>query len=146
MDAGSQSKIDALEWAFEMQCGSSYGEEVDCYISKKTGEIVHDSEAITGEPCPVQNIGNDPSYCHLPDKFDLDLGQHLVWNFVDEKIPALEPKIREIFSRRGAYRRWKGFLDKHDLLDQWYSFENKATRTALLQWSAENGVPMEDQN
>jgi len=52
----------------------------------------------------------------------------LVWRFVGEEIPGLEPKIREIFSRRGAYRRWKNFLEGNDLLDKWHTFENEATR------------------
>lgn len=71
-------------------------------------------------------------YLHLPDKFDLDLGQRLVWRFVEIEIPGLEQKVRETFSRRGAYRRWKDFLDRNGLLDKWHTLENESTRAALV--------------
>jgi hypothetical protein len=124
MDSQSQSKIEALEWAFEMQSGTEYGLEVHCYISKLTGDIVNDDEEMSGVPCSVEDIEGDADYLRLPDKFDLDLGQCLVWRFVEIKIPGLEQKVREIFSRRGAYRRWKDFLDRNYLLDKCHTIES----------------------
>lgn len=143
MNLPERSKLDELEFAFDMQCGSAFGEETHCYISKVTGDIVHDAEALSGEPCPVEDIDEHPDYVHLPDKYDLDLGQRLVWRFVDIEIPGLEQKVREIFSRRGAYRRWKDFLDQNYLLDKWHTFENESTREALLDWCKSEGVPIE---
>jgi len=49
-----------------------------------------------------------------------------------------------MFSRRGAYRRWKDFLDANGLLEKWYTFENEATEQALKTWCQENGIPIED--
>ena len=144
MSTPQKSKIDELELAFDMQSGSEFGEEIHCYISKLTGDIVHDAEAISGAPCPVEDIEDNPDYLHLPDKYDLDLGNRLVWRFVDIEIPGLEPKIRDIFSRKGAYRRWKDFLDDNDLLDKWHTFENESTREALLDWCKAHKVPIED--
>ena len=142
-DLPKQSKLDELEWAFDMQSGSEHGEEIHCYISKKTGDIVHDDEVLSDVPCPVEDIEGDPDYLHLPDKFDLHLGQRLVWRFVSFEIPGLAPKVREIFSRRGAYRRWKDFLDRNDLLDKWHQFENDSTRAALLDWCQSHEIPIE---
>ena len=144
MSTPQPSKLDELELAFEMQSCSEFGQEVHCYVSKKTGDTVHDDEELSGEPCPVEDIDCHPDYVHLPDKYDLDLGQRLVWRFVGIEIPGLEPKVRDIFSRRGAYRRWKDFLDYNDLLDKWYTFENESTREALLDWCKANEVPIED--
>ncbi len=127
-----------------MQCGSEYGQEIHCYISKLTGDIVHDNEELSGEPCPVEDIEGDPDYLHLPDKFDLHLGQRMVWRFVDFEIPDLEPKVREIFTRKGAYRRWKDFLDRNDLLDKWHQFENDSTRAALLDWCQSHEIPVKE--
>lgn len=144
MDLPKQPKLDELELAFDMQSGSEFGEEIHCYISKKTGDIVHDDEVLSDVPCPVEDIEFDPDYLHLPDKYDLDLGNRLVWRFVDIEIPGLEQKVREIFSRKGAYRRWKDFLDYNDLLDKWYTFENESTREALLDWCKSNKIPMDE--
>ena len=129
---------------FRNATGPRLWRRTHCYISKLTGEIVHDAEAVTGEHCPVEDIDCDDNYLHLPDNFDLDLGQRLVWRFVGIEIPGLEPKVREIFSRRGAYRRWKDFLENNGLLDKWYTFENESTREALVDWCKAHGVPIDE--
>jgi hypothetical protein len=144
MSTPQKSKLDELEWAYELQPDPNFGEEMHTYISKLTGELVHDAEAVTGEPCPVEDIEFDDNYLHLPDKFDLDLGQRLVWRFVEIEIPGLEQKVREIFSRKGAYRRWKDFLDRNDLLDKWHTFENASTREALADWCKANEIPIDE--
>lgn len=133
------SKFSELEMAFDF---CSFSEDCCTYVSKQNGAIVYDGEMITGEPFPVEDIEFNDDYLALPDKHDLDLGTRLVWRFVRQEIPGLEPKVREIFSRRGAYRRWKDFLDANDLLDKWYTFENAATKQALLDWCEANGVPI----
>lgn len=133
------SKLDDLEMAFAF---SDTVEDCPTYISKLDGSLVHDAEPITGEPCPVEDIEYNDDYLALPDKYELDLGTRLVWRFVDREIPGLEPKVREIFARKGAYRRWKDFLDRNDLLDQWHQFEDAATREALLDWCRANEVPI----
>ena len=143
MSTPQKSKLDELEWAFDLQPDPDFSEGTHCYISKLTGEIVNDDEGLSGEPCPVEDIDCDPDYIHLPDKFDLDLGQRLVWRFVGIEIPGLEPKVRDIFSRRGAYRRWKDFLENNGLLDKWYTFENESTREALVDWCKAHGVPLD---
>ena len=134
-------KLEELALALEMNSGT---EDMSVYVCKATGEIVLDAEAISGEPCPVEAIEWDDRYVCLPDKRELDLGTRLVWRFVERQIPGLEPKVRQIFSRRGAYRRWKDFLAQNELLDTWYAFQEEAQREALLQWCSRCGVRIED--
>ncbi|CAA6677049.1 MULTISPECIES: UPF0158 family protein [unclassified Lentimonas] len=144
MSTPQKTKIDELEWAFDLQPDPDFCDDTHCYISKVTGELVYSAEAATGQPCPVEDIEEHPDYIHLPDKHDLDLGQRLVWRFVGIEIPGLEQKVRKIFSRRGAYRRWKDFLDRNYLLDKWHTFENESKREALVDWCKAHGVPIED--
>ena len=40
-------------------------------------------------------------------------------------------RVQQIFSRRGAYRRFKDFLEQKDLLQDWYDFENQREEEAL---------------
>lgn len=60
MSSPSPSEIDELAMAYDFY--SDYIEDVRAYISRKTGEIVYDNEVITGEPCPVEDVEEDPNY------------------------------------------------------------------------------------
>ena len=71
-------------------------------------------------------------YIAIPDKRDLDLGKPLVLDFAREFLPVDYDEVRHIFSRRGAYRRYKGLLVRRRALDQWYDFSNKAEEAALM--------------
>ena len=135
-----------LEELFEnYEFSRSCCEETPTYINRKTGQIVMDAEALTGEPCPVENVEDHPDYMHIPNEFDLGLEHSsvLVWRFVRQEIPGLEPKVREMFSRKGAFRRWKNFLAEIDLLDKWHNFEDDSVREALMEWCEANGVTLE---
>ena len=51
-------------------------------------------------------------------------------------------EVRHIFSRRGAYRRYKDLLVRRGALDLWYDFSNKAEEAGLREWCAENGIEL----
>jgi len=53
-------------------------------------------------------------------------------------------KLREIFSKRGAYRRYKDWLINIGKIDDWHDYENKATEKALRDWCKENGIQLAD--
>jgi len=130
--------LDELEMAFAFSDG--LGEPTPVYVSRLTGELVYDAEDFTGEPCPVEDIDCHPDYVHLPDAFDLDLKQALVWRFVRAHLPEQEPEIREFFRRRGAYGRYKSLLESEGKLEDWFEFENRSTREALVDWCRHNGI------
>ncbi len=52
--------------------------------------------------------------------------------------------VHAIFSRRGAYGRFKDLLAEKGLLKEWYAFENNRTREALVEWCAEEGLVLEN--
>jgi hypothetical protein len=126
-----------LENGYETVVGTS--EDVAIYVSKVTGEVVWDAEEYVGEPCPVENIDENDDYIHLPDKYDLDLGKVLVMNFAEE-LPELYDEIRGIFSRRGAYGKFKSLLARNDLLEKWYTYEEVKKKEALISWCMANGL------
>ena len=140
-DTPQRSKFDEIEWAYDICDGS---DEMHAYVSKLSGEVVYNNEEITGEPCPIEDIDLDNNYLHIPAKFDLNLGTQCVWEFVHTQIPGLEPKIRELFRGKGAYRRWKHWLERNDLLDRWYEFEETAQRKALRSWCDFHKIPLQD--
>jgi hypothetical protein len=64
-------------------------------------------------------------------------------DFVRSRCPEEIDRVLMIFSRRGAYRRYKDLLEQKGLLDEWYDFEQQRTRQALLDWCEENGIELE---
>ena len=73
---------------------------------------------------------------------ELDLGKPLVLDFAREFLPDDYDEVRHIFSRRGAYRRYKDLLVRRTALERWYDFSNKSEEAALREWCAENGIEL----
>jgi hypothetical protein len=63
-------------------------------------------------------------------------------DFAREFLPDDHDEVRYIFSRRGAYRRFKDLLVRRGAIDQWYDFSNKAEEAALREWYAENAIEL----
>ena len=53
----------------------------------------------------------------IRDKRELDLGKPLVLDFAREFLPDDYDEVRHIFSRRGAYRRYKNLLERRGALE-----------------------------
>ena len=135
-------KFSDLEYAFEfINVGDSY--EHEAFVSRSTGQTYIRTDMAGIDELPEDVLEND-DYVEIPNKYDFDLGKDLVWQFVDRQIPGLKTKVRGIFSRRGAYARYKAFLEDLDLLDAWYRFENERTREVLLEWAREKGISIDD--
>ncbi|SIT60038.1 conserved hypothetical protein [Mesorhizobium prunaredense] len=60
--------------------------------------------------------------------------------FARHHLPDDCDKVREIFSRAGAYARFKDLLERRGAVDRWYDFEQKATEEALKTWCADNDI------
>lgn len=132
-----------LESAYEYaNLGGSY--DHFAFVSKKTGEILYGGGDGEIEEERYDEIYESDDFVEVPEKADFDLGTRLVWKFVAREIPGMEPKIRAIFSRRGAYARFKDLLEYNGLLESWFSFESEMTKVALLDWCSSNGIEVED--
>ena len=114
------------------------------YVSKSKGETYIHSEMFGDEDDLPEDIYESDDYIEIPHKIDLNLGQKLVWEFVKKEIPSHENKVRGFFSKKGAYTRYKDFLEQINLLDKWYEFENYETQKALKTWCKENKIEIED--
>ncbi len=111
------------------------------YLSKETGQSYYVSDEGDSDELP-DDIEDGDKYLEIPDKYDLDLGQELVWDFVRKRIPDAYDEVRGIFGRRGAYSRYKDFLFSRDLLDNWHHFEEERTQAKLMAWCKENHVEL----
>ena len=111
-------------------------EESSAAISPSTGEIYFESPYSDEDEIP-EDIDD---LIYLPHKNDLDLGQRLVRDFIGSAAPDDWQQVQAIFSRRGAYRRYKEFLNGKGLLDQWFEFEEEREKEAVLDWCEVHGI------
>jgi uncharacterized protein UPF0158 len=132
---------DAYHWI------SADGMENEAWLDLHVGHVYLASEfpdAIEElEPLP-DDLHDSDRYMPLPGKFELDLGNHLVFRFVQEELPHLLGEVKDIFSRKGAYRQFTQLLSFANELERWHEYRNQATIEALQQWCAENHVKIID--
>ena len=130
--------MDALEF---VSAGQPF--EHEAYLSKDTGQIYwHSDYGDNIEELP-NDIADDNKYLSIPHKNDLDLGKHLVLRFAEAQLQGDVRAVRDIFSHRGAYARFKDLLEDRGMLDQWYEYEAAAQKEALLQWCKDNGIEID---
>jgi hypothetical protein len=131
-----------IEDAFFFVSLAGYGMH-SAVLCKDTGRILYRSEM--GDLDEIGNEDLDWDTCiEIPHKNDLDLGQRLVFEFVERHLPDGYHHVQQIFQRRGAYGRFKDFLESRVLLQSWYDFENRRQEQALRDWCKENGIEISD--
>ncbi len=108
-------------------------------LCRDTGEIFYTSETYDSDELP-EDIDDPERYIEIPHKNDLDLGKALVIEFVSERLPSEMGRVQNIFRHRGAYSRFKEFLDAKDLLEEWYTYEETQQKAALREWYRENNI------
>ena len=117
--------------------------EHQAVLCKDTGEIHYASEEGDEMALPDSVEGNEACVA-IPHRNELNLGTRLVHEFVAEHSPDLADQVRRIFSRKGAYRRFKDLLDRKRLLDTWHALAGERQAQALRQWCAANGIEVKD--
>jgi hypothetical protein len=135
--------------AFEFVSSVGSGENT-AYLCKATGKIYwHSDWADDVEELPdeVEDKHKDKDkdkekerYIPIPDKRELDLGKPLALKFARHYLPDEYDKAWAIFSRAGAYARFKDLLEHRRVIGQWYDFEQKATEEALKTWCEKNDI------
>ena len=129
-----------LQLAFEFVSSGGTGEN-EAYLDRQSGKIYWHSEFGDNDVELPDDI-DDEKYIAIPDNRELELGKPLVLAFAREFLPDDYYEVRHIFSRRGAYRRYKDLLARRGALERWYDFSNKAEEAALREWCAENGIDL----
>lgn len=132
-------KLTDLRDAFEF-ANAGFLTETNAYVCSETGAIYYVSSEFEPEEEVPDDLETSDRYIAVPKRSDLDLGRHLALSFVDQELPDDYALAADFFRKKGAYRRFKGFLDSRGMLEKWYAFEENATETALRQWCADNNV------
>ncbi len=89
-----------------------------------------------------EDIHNNDRYLPVPDKRDLDLGNQLAFDYATRYLAQHYDDVRDMFRRRGAYRRFKDFLEQKDLLEKWYAYGDEQAAKALGEWCEAEGLSL----
>jgi len=133
---------DILE-AYEFVCAGG-GDEHQAFLCKQSGKVYWHSELSDDLDELPDDVGDSEKYLQIPDKRELDLGKPLALDFARQFLPNDCDEVRQLFSKRGAYARFKDLLDRRHALDQWYDFEAKAEERALRMWCDVNSIEVND--
>ncbi len=115
--------------------------ENEAHLCRKTGRIyyylghLHD----LGDELP-EDIGDGGKYIQIPHKNELDLGRNLVLRFVENELPGDVDYVSRIFTKTGAYLRFKDLLERRGMLEKWYEYEAATTEKALREWCEFNSI------
>ena len=134
-------KYSDIENAFEY-VGSAQPCMNSAILDKSTGQIHYHSDMFGDEEIP-EDLWESDSAVEIPHKNDLDLGRQLAFDFAGSVLPDEYEHVRDIFSRRGAYSRFKDLLESKGLIQEWYDFENKAQEKAIRDWCKENEIELD---
>jgi len=65
-------------------------------------------------------------------------------DFAHEYLSDEVAMIHAMFSRQGAYARYKDFLEERGMLEKWYEFESENQEKALRKWCEANLIKIND--
>jgi hypothetical protein len=129
--------IDSYEWV----ASGAPGENA-AYVSRTSGKIHWSSSILDVEEDFPEDIDDDSIYVQIPHTHELDLGKHLVMRFVEERLPESHGVVATYFHQRGAYARFKSFLEQKKVLQDWYAYRDAAVEAALREWCADNNIQL----
>ncbi|MEI6103393.1 MAG: UPF0158 family protein [Methanothrix sp.] len=132
--------FDEIHDAFLFVSSDGYGMN-RALLCLDNGEIYYHSEDGVFDELDEDKFDCD-HFLEIPHKNDLDLGQSLVYEFVEQQMPNDSGRVQGIFSNRGAYRRFKDLLEHRGLLEDWYDFESHREEEALHEWCRENEIKL----
>ena len=131
-------KINDIDDALIFVNSSRLGENT-AMLCRSTGQICYASEACDMDEIPEEAYDSD-DWIEIPDSKELGLGRELVFEFVASHLPSEADRVRAIFKRSGAYRRYKDLLEAKGIIQQWYDFEEEEKLKAIEEWCEENDI------
>ena len=133
-----------IQEAFEFVSAAGGGEH-QAFLCKPSGKLYCHSELCDDLDILPDDVDDTEKFLQIPDKKELDLGKPLALEFTREFLPDDFDNVRQFFSRRGAYAKFKDLLDQRGALAQWYDFEAKAEEKALREWCDLNSIEVSDE-
>ena len=134
-------KYEDIEFLFEY-VGSGRRFERSAYLNRRTGESYLVSELGDSDESP-DDFEESDDYLGIPHRNDLDVGQKLVFEFVEQRMPFAIEQVHGFFQRVGAYGRFRDLLDRNSLLDDWHKRKADRARAAMLEWCEKSNIELQ---
>jgi len=135
-------KYEDIEYLFNY-VGMGRRFEHSAYLNRRTGEGYAVSDPGDSDELP-DDFDESDEYLKIPHWNDLDLGERLVFEYIERRLPSARDLVHDFFRRSGAYGRFRALLAKNDLLEDWNEFQMRRSRVAMLEWCAENNIEVEE--
>jgi hypothetical protein len=138
MTLSAPLKYDDLLAAYDWV--SSSPDDSEAFVSRVTGIVHWSSSTMELDDKLPEDIEDGNVYVVVPNKHDLNLGKDLALAFAEEQFADSYQTVANFFRQRGAYGRFKDFLEQNGYLEAWYDYESKATELALREWATKEGL------
>ncbi|MBR1216557.1 hypothetical protein JQ557_01035 [Bradyrhizobium sp. U87765 SZCCT0131] len=131
-----QDLLEAVEFASADGIFVAHG----AFVCRGTGKVYWriDGEAQL-EELPV-DLSDTAKYVAIPSRRALGLGRPLALEFAKKYIPGDVDDIRDMFGKKGGFRKFRALLERRSLTDRWHAFEMEALRDALRVWCERQGL------
>lgn len=143
MTTSTTVKLSDLEYA-RMFVDAGRDFDARAWVCRATGEVFQHNDDYDGLEELPDDIDDETLYVAVPTSHELDLGKPLVLDFTRAHLPDCLDEVEEIFSRRGAYARFKNPLERRDSLDAWHRWEEEHSLQALREWCKDNDISLVD--
>ncbi len=111
-------------------------------LDTESGKIYYISDLGDDEEELPEDIYENEKYIDIPNQKELGLGKPCAISFISEFLPNEIDRTYSIFSKRGAFSRFKDFLEGKGLLNKWYDYQDKKRIEALKEWCKENNIKL----
>ncbi|UVW28044.1 hypothetical protein [Massilia sp. H6] len=113
------------------------------WVGLDTGSVYVRAGGIDPDAQPLpENIATSDRYTRVPGSCSLDLGQVVVFDFVQAEMPEQYDHVRRMFERQAAYRHFGKLVDERGLRERWHAFRDQRTVAALRGWCEANGLQL----
>ena len=130
----------AVDWVSDIYMDN------EAFICRQTGKIYWvsgDSGWDDEEEELPKDIHDLEKYLPIPNRYELDIGNRLAFNFAARYLAEQYDDVRAMFRRKGAYGIFKELLAQKDLLDTWYAYSDEQTLIAIKEWCDSEGLAIE---
>ena len=133
--------VNELEDAVLIVSDPGHGAQAWVGLDTGTVHVRADGIDLNAEPLP-EDIATSDRFARVPGSCSLDLGQVLVFDFVQAEMPEEVDHVRRMFERQSAYRHFGKLVDDRGLRERWHAFRDARTVAALRGWCEKNGLQL----
>lgn len=121
--------------------GEGYGNMA--FVDAMTGDLIWESDEFLDEDSPKRVSGRD--YIEIPSRRELGVSSRSAVEFARRSLDAQGYEtVDAMFRKRGAYRRFKDYLDEIGMLDRWHEYEAQQLRALVEDWAEEQSIELID--